>query len=221
MNANARELSSRLIAFLPSCPGFSQQRCNILPRHVIKKCHRFWGSDFCCSLSHEKAKGTEAGEAGEAGEGRERRAGAGPCMQRQPTGSQNALPAAWWKQFIPSSPSLSPALDEASASCFFFFFSLHGHTWAGDLSLTESSITSPLAGCHGSAQRHKPLDIRLEHRASFSIPLSPPSLSLFSITPWPFLSFCLALLPPAPHHTTPSLSLSLSPQSGDDPGVPS
>lgn len=45
-----------------------------------------------------------------------------------------------------------------------------GHTWAGDLSLTESSITSPLPGCHSCAQRHKPMNIRLEHRALFPFP---------------------------------------------------
>lgn len=58
-----------------------------------------------------------------------------------------------------------------------------GHTWAGDLSLTEGSITSPLPGCHACARRHEPLDIRLKHRGP-SLHFS-PSLSIFSITARP------------------------------------
>lgn len=38
--------SSRLKAFPPPCLFI--QRCDILPWHVIKKCPRFWGSDFHC-----------------------------------------------------------------------------------------------------------------------------------------------------------------------------
>lgn len=67
----------------------------------------------------------------------------------------------------------SPQTPEFASCLFFLFlFSLFGYTRARDLSLTVSSITSRLPGCHGCVQRRKPLDFRLEHRGSFSNPLS-------------------------------------------------
>ena len=74
------------------------------------------------------------------------------------------------------------------------FFS--GHTWAGELSLTESSIASPLPGCHASAQEHKPLDIRLEHSGSFS--------------PFHFSSFLATAFSSLNHSTAISVFLSRS-----------
>lgn len=66
----------------------------------------------------------------------------------------------------------SPQTPEFASCLFLFLFSLFGYTRARDLSLTVSSITSRLPGCHGCVQRRKPLDFRLEHRGSFSNPLS-------------------------------------------------
>lgn len=41
---------------------FPQHYCDTLPWHVIKKCHRFWGSDFCCSLPANGQQGQGARE---------------------------------------------------------------------------------------------------------------------------------------------------------------
>lgn len=85
----------------------------------------------------------------------------------------------------------SPVLFSLQAAGLLVVF--HSHMEGGDLSLTASSITSLLPGCHGCVQRHKPLDIRLEHWGSFFFPIS-----LFSSSPQPpphpFLSLCFALI---------------------------
>lgn len=56
-------LAQGLKPFLPLAWVF-QQRCDILPWHVIKKCHRFWGSDFHCSLPPNGQKGRRQGRVG-------------------------------------------------------------------------------------------------------------------------------------------------------------
>lgn len=94
--------------------------------------------------------------------------------------------------FCASPPPLSSQQAPGLASCFLSWLHM-GMRFELDRELNH--ISTPRI-CHGFAQRHKPLDIRLERRGSFSIPLSclSPSLSLFSTTlRAPLLSLSLLL----------------------------
>lgn len=96
-----------------------------------------------------------------------------------------------------------------------FFWSHMG--WRFELDRELNHISTPWM-CHGSAQRHKPLDISLEHRGSFSIPLS-----LFITISFSFLnhfsrSASFSLCDSLP---TPPFFSSLSLWRRGDPGVSS
>lgn len=66
---NAKNTHTTLAQGIPPRPPnlFSQRCCDTLPRCVIKKCHRFWGSDFHRSASKWSTRDGDEAQLGSRG----------------------------------------------------------------------------------------------------------------------------------------------------------